>query len=200
MDASKFGKFISDQRKSLGMTQADLGNKLMVTDKAVSKWERGLGFPDINTLEPLAEALQVSVQELMRAEKNVTKEEVSETATAEAIINTIGLAEEQLKEAEKRQIRNSIVIVVVLAMLLLIVDNMKLSDVCMTSVFVYLPIICVVTGIVLLIEALIRKRKGTPYKATLIATVTMIVAVILLIVLLSLFFFFAGVFFFPMTN
>lgn len=199
MDASKFGKFISDQRKSLGMTQADLGNKLMVTDKAVSKWERGLGFPDINTLEPLAEALQVSVQELMRAEKNVTKE-VSETATAEAIINTIGLAEEQLKEAEKRQIRNSIVIVVVLAMLLLIVDNMKLSDVCMTSVFVYLPIICVVTGIVLLIEALIHKRKGTPYKATLIAAVTMIVAVILLIVLLSLFFFFAGVFFFPMTN
>ncbi len=199
MDASKFGKFISDQRKSLGMTQADLGNKLMVTDKAVSKWERGLGFPDINTLEPLAEALQVSVQELMRAEKNVTKE-VSETATAEAIINTIGLAEEQLKEAEKRQIRNSIVIVVVLAMLLLIIDNMKLSDVCMTAVFVYLPIICVVTGIVLLIEALIRKRKGTPYKATLIAAVTMIVSVILLIVLLSLFFFFAGVFFFPMTN
>ena len=199
MDASKFGKFISDQRKSLGMTQADLGNKLMVTDKAISKWERGLGFPDINTLEPLAEALQVSVQELMRAEKKVTKE-VSETATAEAIINTIGLAEEQLKEAEKRQIRNSIVIVVVLAMLLLIVDNMKLSDVCMTAVFVYLPIICVVTGIVLLIEALIRKRKGTPYKATLIAAVTMIVAVILLIVLLSLFFFFAGVFFFPMTN
>ena len=41
MDASKFGKFISDQRKTLGMTQSDLGNMLMVTDKAVSKWERG---------------------------------------------------------------------------------------------------------------------------------------------------------------
>ena len=50
MDASKFGKFISEQRKVLGMTQTDLGNKLMVTDKAVSKWERGLGFPDIKTL------------------------------------------------------------------------------------------------------------------------------------------------------
>ena len=42
MDASKFGKFILEQRKNLGMTQADLGKKLMVTDKAVSKWERGV--------------------------------------------------------------------------------------------------------------------------------------------------------------
>ena len=66
MDASKFGKLISDKKKTLGMTQSDLGNMLMVTDKAVSKWERGLGFPDINTLEPLAEALQVSVQEQKR--------------------------------------------------------------------------------------------------------------------------------------
>ena len=50
MDASKFGKFISEKRKALVMTHTDLGNKLMVTDKAVSKWERGLGFPDIKTL------------------------------------------------------------------------------------------------------------------------------------------------------
>ena len=84
MDASKMGNFIADQRKLLGMTQADLGNKLMVTDKAVSKWERGLGFPDINTLESLAEALHVSVNELMRAEKNVT-EVSNEEAVAEAL-------------------------------------------------------------------------------------------------------------------
>ena len=42
------------------MTQADLAGKVGVTDKAVSRWERGLGFPDINTMEPLAEALDVS--------------------------------------------------------------------------------------------------------------------------------------------
>ena len=43
-----------------GMTQAQLGARLYVTDKTVSKWERGAGFPDIRTLEPLAEALEVS--------------------------------------------------------------------------------------------------------------------------------------------
>ena len=103
MDASKLGNFIADQRKLLGMTHADLGNKLMVTDKAVSKWERGLGFPDINTLESLAEALHVSVNELMRAEKNVT-EVSNEEAVAEALHNTIEVADKQIKDAEKRSI------------------------------------------------------------------------------------------------
>ena len=69
MDAKKLGKFIAEQRKNNHLTQAALAEKLHVTDKAVSKWERGLGFPDINTIEPLAEALGVSVLEIMKAEK-----------------------------------------------------------------------------------------------------------------------------------
>ena len=50
------------------MTQAELAGKIGVTDKAVSRWERGLGFPDINTMEPLADALGISLLELMRSE------------------------------------------------------------------------------------------------------------------------------------
>ncbi len=195
MDASKFGKFISDQRKTLGMTQSDLGNMLMVTDKAVSKWERGLGFPDINTLEPLAEALQVSVQELMRAEKNVTTELNEEVAT-EAILNTIGVADKQLRDAEKRQVRISVLIIAVVAMLVLIVDNMKLSEIGMAALFVYLPIICLIGGIVLLVQALMRKRKGNPYKATLITAIVMVGIVALII----LFFFAAGMLGFPING
>lgn len=57
MDAKKFGTFIAQVRKENGMTQAELAEKLNITDKAVSKWERGLGFPDINIIEPLAGAL-----------------------------------------------------------------------------------------------------------------------------------------------
>ena len=53
MDAKRFGAFISERRKEHHMTQADLAGKVGVTDKAVSRWERGLGFPDINTMEPL---------------------------------------------------------------------------------------------------------------------------------------------------
>ncbi len=195
MDASKLGNFISDQRKSLGMTQADLGNKIMVTDKAVSRWERGLGFPDINTLEPLAEALQVSVQELMQAEKNVTGE-VSTEEASNAILNTIGVAEAQLKAAERKEIRISIIIIAAVAMMILLIDNLKLSEIGITAIFVYLPILCVIAGIVLLVEAIIRKIKGKPFKATMITAIVMISVVITIGVL----FFVCGMLFFPAVS
>ena len=66
MDAHKFGAFVARRRKERNMTQADLASKIQVTDKAVSRWERGLGFPDIHIIEPLADALEVSVLELMK--------------------------------------------------------------------------------------------------------------------------------------
>ena len=54
MDAKTFGAFLARIRKARGLTQAGLAEQLHVTDKAVSRWERGIGLPDINTLEPLA--------------------------------------------------------------------------------------------------------------------------------------------------
>lgn len=77
MDAKVFGKFIMERRKQLGMTQAELAEKINVTDKAVSRWERGPGFPDINTLEPLADALGIEVVELMRSEINTERRETA---------------------------------------------------------------------------------------------------------------------------
>ena len=68
----KIGKFICELRKSQRLTQKDLANKLGVTDKAVSKWERGLSYPDIELLIPLAKILGVSTTELLIGEKNVT--------------------------------------------------------------------------------------------------------------------------------
>ena len=73
MDAQKFGAFIAQCRKEKSMTQSELAAKIMVTDKAVSRWERGKGFPDINLLLPLAEALEVSVLELMHSERQKEK-------------------------------------------------------------------------------------------------------------------------------
>lgn len=165
MDASKFGNFIADQRKLLGMTQADLGNKLMVTDKAVSKWERGLGFPDINTLESLAEALHVSVNELMRAEKNVT-EVSNEEAVAEALHNTIEVADKQIKDAEKRSIMVIFGAVAVAVLGMLVIDNMTLLELGMAIAFVYLPLVCIFSSLVLFIWALHQRKKGRVYKRT----------------------------------
>lgn len=69
MDTKKLGAFIADLRKEKGITQAQLADLLHLTPKAVSKWERGLGYPDITTLEPLAEALGISISELFQCQK-----------------------------------------------------------------------------------------------------------------------------------
>lgn len=62
----KFGSFIRSLRTEKGMTQAALGEKLHVTDKAVSKWERGLSYPDISLFPKLADLLGVTVSDLLR--------------------------------------------------------------------------------------------------------------------------------------
>ena len=70
MEENQIGLFIRDRRLELGLTQQQLADKLDITDKAVSKWERCLSYPDITLLRPLADALQVSVTELLAGRKD----------------------------------------------------------------------------------------------------------------------------------
>lgn len=65
MDAKKTGKFICDSRKKQGMSQKELAEKLKITDKAISKWERGISFPDISMLIPISEVLEVSLYDIL---------------------------------------------------------------------------------------------------------------------------------------
>ncbi|HEY5524006.1 MAG TPA: helix-turn-helix transcriptional regulator [Clostridium sp.] len=69
MENNKMGNFICELRKLNNMTQKDLGNKLGVTDKAVSKWERGLGYPDISLLAAISNILVVTTNELLNGKK-----------------------------------------------------------------------------------------------------------------------------------
>ena len=73
MKKQTLGMMISTLRKEKGMTQLELAEKMGVTDKAVSKWERDLSFPDISSIPKLAEIFEVSVDELMQV-KTETKE------------------------------------------------------------------------------------------------------------------------------
>lgn len=68
MDQNKTGALIRARRQEMGMTQGELAERLAVSDKTVSKWERGCGAPDISLLPPLAEALGVSARSLLRGE------------------------------------------------------------------------------------------------------------------------------------
>ena len=77
MDNNKTGALIKELRKEKNMTQKDLADLLHITDRAVSKWERGLCAPDISLLEPLSKALDISITELISGER-VTQNEISE--------------------------------------------------------------------------------------------------------------------------
>lgn len=72
MDNIQFGAFIAQLRREQGLTQKELADKLNITDKAVSKWETAKGFPDVKLLEPLAQALGVSLVELMQGKRQET--------------------------------------------------------------------------------------------------------------------------------
>ena len=69
MDYEKIGKFIYELRKEKKLTQKDLAESLSVTIQAISKWERGLGCPDVSLLRPLSEELGISISELLNGEK-----------------------------------------------------------------------------------------------------------------------------------
>ena len=85
MDNQKFGKFIKELRKKSNMTQKELGVKLNVTDKAVSKWERGLSFPDITIINSLAETFGITSSEILNAELGKKEEIDIEKAIQEAV-------------------------------------------------------------------------------------------------------------------
>ena len=69
MNQLKIGKFIAECRKQKGLTQMQLSEKLGITDKAVSKWERGIAMPDTSIMLELCDILCISVNELLSGEK-----------------------------------------------------------------------------------------------------------------------------------
>ena len=69
MEQKTIGKFITALRKANGMTQKDLAEKLNVSDKTVSRWERDEGAPDLSMIPVIAEIFGVTCDELLRGEK-----------------------------------------------------------------------------------------------------------------------------------
>ena len=91
MEKQTLGQKIAELRKAKNMTQLELATKLNITDKAVSKWERDLSCPDINTFPKLAEILEVSVDELLQSSA-VSKEETKNEDILGLVLKAIPLA------------------------------------------------------------------------------------------------------------
>ena len=69
MNQIKIGKFIAESRRKVNLTQVQLSEKLGITDKAISKWERGISMPDTSIMLELCDILGISVNELLSGEK-----------------------------------------------------------------------------------------------------------------------------------
>ena len=98
IDKAKFGAFVAQLRKEKGLMQKELAEKLYVSDKAVSKWERGLSIPDVVILVPLAEILGVTVTELLECRRLPKDEPMDSQQTEELVKKVIGLSEEEQRK------------------------------------------------------------------------------------------------------
>jgi transcriptional regulator with XRE-family HTH domain len=100
MDVKKIGEFIAYNRKNKGLTQEQLGEKLGVSNKTVSRWENGNYMPDLSLLKPLSEALGITLNELLSGEK-IEEENVVETSE-KSLINTIDYTKYKIDSEHKK--------------------------------------------------------------------------------------------------
>ena len=98
IDKAKFGAFVAQLRKEKGLMQKELAEKLYVSDKAVSKWERGLSIQDVAILVPLAEILGVTVTELLKCRRLPKDEPMDSQQMEEIVKKVIGLSEEEQRK------------------------------------------------------------------------------------------------------
>lgn len=114
MDHQKTSTLIAARRNELGLTQKELAKQLNISDRTVSKWERGAGFPDISLLEPLADALGLTLLELFRGER--TPEPEPEPEKEEMVRETLRI----LHPAIRARLKKARLPLIVLSTLLLV--------------------------------------------------------------------------------
>ena len=118
MNKERLGNFLSGERRNLGLTQRDLAAALHVTDKAVSKWERGLSYPDVTLLEPLAQELDLTVEELMacRRQARMVRKGADETVKEqETVRGLLDISRDSVRKERRRSWQRLAAVLVLLA-------------------------------------------------------------------------------------
>lgn len=109
MDAKKTGALIAERRKALGLTQKELAGRLLISDKAVSKWETGAGYPEVTMLPLLAETLGITVDELLAGEVRADAPEPEQAAPQPSDIQR-AYAAEKLADADDKLLLGGIIL------------------------------------------------------------------------------------------
>ncbi len=122
MNQEKIGKFIAKNRKDKGLTQEALAEKLGISTNAVSKWERGLSFPDVSLFKKLCSELDISIEELINGEKSKSTE-----SKDKAIIASLEEKTKIEKKSKKKIIILSIFIFLIIAFSVIYSSTLKIN-------------------------------------------------------------------------
>jgi len=122
MNYDKIGKFIKELRIQKNLTQKDLASRLNVTDKAISKWERGMGCPDVSLLEELSNILDVSILEILKGRK-INNEEFQNDHLNNYVLDTINYSKNELHKKTKNIILNIFSFIIIFISITILILN-----------------------------------------------------------------------------
>lgn len=145
MDQIKIGKFIAEIRKEKGLTQSQLAEKLLISNKTVSKWETGKGMPEVSLMLPLCEELGINVNELLTGERIPTKNYIEKAEE-----NMMKLVNEA-QESKKKIILASMIagFSLLSAMPLFFVAKMLEMDTSTKAILIGIAVVILVVGIII---------------------------------------------------
>lgn len=134
MDKQLLGAFIAENRKRQAMTQRQLAQTLHVTDKAVSKWERGLSYPDVTLLEPLAAALGLTVGDLLccvapAQEKEQIMKDTMHTPENNALRAVVEMADDNRKRQHRKWFTgaSAAIAALLLVIILMVIQHARIN-------------------------------------------------------------------------
>lgn len=163
IDKAKFGAFVAQLRKEKGLMQKELAEKLYVSDKAVSKWERGLSIPDVAILVPLAEILGVTVTELLECRRLPKDEPMDSLQTEEIVKKVIGLSEEEQRKYRPDRLKRGLQLFLCAAVGLVEIWVLSMLGYSMDKIFVSLGTMMILMAIFGLYFCVFTKEKLPRY-------------------------------------
>ncbi len=155
MDQNKTGKFIAGERKRKALTQKQLAEMLGISDKTISKWERGGGFPEVSLLLPLCRELDITVNELLAGER-VAEEDYKKKAE-ENMMNLV----KEAQESRKKIILSALVaaLAILAALPLVVVAGALEMETWLRCLLIGIGLVVVVLGII--IACVLDRDAGT---------------------------------------
>ena len=138
MDLIKIGKFISNKRKEQGITQSELAEKLLITDRAISKWENGICLPDAGNMPELCKILNITINDLFSGKVVDMKE--NEKKLEENLLEMTRMKEQRDKELLTLEVFIGFIVSIILFACVIVASYVDMQD--------WLRVLLIIIGII----------------------------------------------------